>query len=223
MIETEIPRLNRSATGNIDRRVRLLDWLWPAVDIAELIELAIERENILLGPRPHDEFVSFRILCPGQSWNLAVGEVRVHGRADRKSCDETTTGDAVEHGELFGNADRWVVQRDRVADDADRRFARAAGQRGSDDVGAWHQAVAVLVVLVAADAIEAHGFGKLELVEIGVVHPVGFFWVEQGAWNVDPDRTVFLLEVVAQVRPRHQIEPDELHVRAPRVARLATA
>ena len=211
VVEAEVPRLDRSAAGDVDRRVRLLDRLRPAVDVAQLVVLAVEGERLVRRPRPHDQVVGLVVLVAGQGRDLAVAEVGVHRRADREPGDESTAADAVEHGELLGDADRRVVQRDRVADDADRRVARATGQPGGDEVRAGHDAVAVLVVLVDADAVEADLVGVLELVHVLVVHGVRPCRVEQRAGDVDPHRAVGLPEVGGQVRPRHEVEPGELH------------
>src|SRR5262249_19034396 len=47
-----LPRLDRAAAGDPDRRVRVLDRPRPDVDVALLIEAAVEREGVALGPRP---------------------------------------------------------------------------------------------------------------------------------------------------------------------------
>ena len=211
VVEAEVPRLDRAAARDVDRRVRLLDRLRPAVDVAQLVVLAVEGERLVGRPRPHDQVVGLGVLVAGQRRDLAVAEVGVHRRADREAGDEPAAADAVEHGELLGDADRRVVEGDRVADHADRRAAGAAGQPGGDEVRAGHDAVAVLVVLVDADAVEAELVGVLELVHVLVVDGVGPRRVEQRAGDVDPDRAVRLPEVVGQVRPRHQVEPRELH------------
>ncbi|MFP6628774.1 MAG: hypothetical protein VCC67_07015, partial [Myxococcota bacterium] len=66
-----------------------------------------------------------------------------------------------------------------------------------------HDPVAVLVVLVDSDPVEAEGVRVLELVHILVVDPVADFRVEEGLRDIDPDGTVLLAKVVRQVRPGH--------------------
>ena len=92
----------------------------------------------------------------------------------------------VEHGELFGHPNRRVVERDRVADHTDRGVAGAAGQARGDDVRRRHDAVAVLVMFVDADAVEAHLVGELELVHVLVVETVGPLRVEELASRCRP-------------------------------------
>src|SRR5437762_421233 len=79
------------------------------------------------------------------------------------------------------------------------------------------------MVLVDADAVKAKLLGVLELVHVFVVHGVGLDRVEQAAVDVDPDGVVRLPEVVGQVRPRHQVEPGELHGLPPSSTALADA
>ncbi len=210
-VGAEVPGLDRAAAGNVDRRVRLLDGLRPAVHVAELRVLAVEGEGLVLLPRPHDELVRLVVLVAGERRDLPVAEVRVHRRADREAGDEPPAGDHVQHGELLRHADGRVVERDRVADDADGRPRRPARQPGGDDVRRRHEPVAVLVVLVHADAVEAERVGVFELVHVLVVHEVPLTRVVELARNVDPHRAVLLPEVVGQIRPGHQVEPRESH------------
>ena len=142
---------------------------------------------------------------------LAVGVAGVHRRADREAGDQPPAGDAVDHGELFGDARRRVVERQRVAHDADRGVGGAARQRRGDQVGRRHQAVAVGVVLVHADRVEAAVGGVFELVHEVVVHVVRAPRVEQRGVDVHPDRGVLVAEVLRQLGVGHQVEPHEFH------------
>jgi hypothetical protein len=67
------------------------------------------------------------------------------------------------------------------------------------------------VVLVDPDTIEPDRLGEFELVEIGVVKLVAARRVIKRARDVDPDRAVFLAEILGQIGPWHQVEPDEAH------------
>src|SRR5215472_6730247 len=69
------------------------------------------------------------------------------------------------------------------------------------------------IMLVAADPVEAERLRVLELVEILVVDVVALARIVERVRNVDPHRAVLGAEVVRQVRPRHQVEPGELHGR----------
>ena len=95
------------------------------------------------------------------------------------------------------------------------RAARAPRQRRGHDVGRGHQPVGRLVVLVDRDAVEAELLGVLELVEVAVVELVAELGVEVLVGEVQRRRGVALVEVVGQVRVRHEVEEDELHARAP--------
>src|SRR5215472_14451045 len=157
------------------------------------------------------------------TWVHAVGIGRVHRCADRETSDEPATRDAIDHGELFGHARGRVVERQAVAEDADGRVGRAPRQRGGHEIGRWHQAVAIRVMLVAADGIEAALGGVFELVEELVVHAVCPFGIEQRGMNIDPHRRVLLAKIVGQLLIGHQMEPQEFHGEAPPVQAAGTA
>ena len=122
VLEAEVPRLDRAAAGDVDRRVRLLDRLGPAVHVAQLGVLAVEGEHVRVGPRLHDQVVGLVVLLAGQRGDLPVGEVGVHRGAHREARHQPAAAQAVEHGELLGHPVRRVVQGDRIADHADRRL-----------------------------------------------------------------------------------------------------
>ena len=52
-----LPGLDRAAAGNPDRRMRLLHRARPDVDVALLVEAAVEGEGVLLGPGAHHQVV----------------------------------------------------------------------------------------------------------------------------------------------------------------------
>src|SRR5690606_32608886 len=61
-LRTPTPRLDRAATRNPDRRMRIvLDRTWPDIDVALLVEAAVEGECFLLLPSLHDEVMGFEI------------------------------------------------------------------------------------------------------------------------------------------------------------------
>ena len=126
----------------------------------------------------------------------------------------------VDHGEFFRHAGRRIVQRQRVAHHADRRVRGAPRQRRGNQVGRRHQPVAVGVVLVDADRVEAALRGVFKLVHEVVVHQVGALRIEQRGMDVHPHRRVGVPEIVRQFRVGHQVEPHQLH--RPRL-RLACA
>ena len=211
VVGAEVPRFQRSAARNPDRRVRLLDGPRPHVDVAQLGVFAVEGERFGLGPRPHDEVVRLGVFVAQRGRGLAVAEVGVHGRADRETGDQPSAAHDVEHGEFFGHAHRRVVERDAVAHHADRGARGAPDHGRGHQVGRGHQAVAVLVVFVHADGVEAHPVREFQFVEIVVVQPMAFFRLEQRTRNIDPDARVGFLEIVRQVAVRHEMEPVEFH------------
>ena len=195
--------------------MRLLDRPRPDVDVALLVEAAVEGERLLLGPGAQHEVVGLVVAVAQLARVGAVGIGRVHRRADREAGDQAPARDAVDHGELFGHPRRRIVEREAVAEHADRRVGGAARQRRGDQVRRRHQAVAVGVVLVAADGVEAALGRVLELVEELVVHVMRALGVEQRGVDVDPDGGVLVLEVVGQLLVGHQVEPEEFHRRLP--------
>ena len=55
VLGAEVPRLHRAATGDPHRRVRLLPRARHGVDVALLVEPAVERERLGRLPRLHDQ------------------------------------------------------------------------------------------------------------------------------------------------------------------------
>ena len=206
------PRLDRAGAGDPDRGMRLLDRPRPDVDVALLVEAAVEGERLFLGPGAQHEVVGLVVAVAQLARVGAVGISRVHRRADREAGDEPAARDAVDHGELFGYPRRRIVEREAVAEHADRRVRGAPRQRRGDQVWRRHQAVAVGMMLVAADRVEAALGRMLELVEELVVHVMRALGVEQRGVDVDPDGRVLLLEIVGQLLVGHQVKPQEFHV-----------
>src|SRR5262249_48894533 len=62
---------------------------------------------------------------------------------------------------------------------------------------------------------------EFELVEIVVVDLVPAHRVVQRTGDVDPDRPIFLAEILRQVGPGHQVEPNEAHPTLPVQDRVA--
>ena len=121
-----------------------------------------------------------------RSWAVAV--VGVHRGADGKARHQPAAADAVQHGELLGDPHRRIIEGDGVAQDDDGRVRGAPRQARGDDVGRRHDAVAVLVVLINADAVEADGPGIFAQVRIGVVDLVAPGRIEQALIDIHPHR-----------------------------------
>jgi hypothetical protein len=191
--------------------MRLLERPRPDVHVAQLGVLAIEREDLRPAPGLHDQVVRLVVLLAQGGRRHAVAEVGVHGGAHREARDEPAAGQAVQHGELLGDARRRVVESDAIAEDDDAAVLRPAGEGGRHQVRRGHQAVGVLVVLVHADAVEAHLGGELQLVQVLVVDLVSLRRVVQVARHVHPDAAVLLAEVLRKEPVGHEVEEMDLH------------
>src|ERR1700693_4026760 len=111
----ELPGLYRAAAGKPYRWMRLLQWLRPWIDIAQLGEAAVECERS--GPRPCllDQIMRFVVTRADlRRWN-SIASGRIHRRADRKTSYQATTAQAIEQGKLLRDANRRIVKWKRVA------------------------------------------------------------------------------------------------------------
>ena len=209
------PGLHRAAARHPDRRMRRLDRPRPDVHVALLVEPPVEGERVAIGPGAQDQVVRLVIALAQQRRVLAVGVTGVHRRADRKPGDQPPAGDAVDHCELFGHPRRRIVQRQRVAHHAERGVGRAPRQRGGDQIGRRHQAVAVGMMLVHAYRVEAAFGGVFQFIHEIVVHVMRAPRIEQRRMDVDPDRRMLVAEARRQLGIRHQMEPHQFHFRPP--------
>jgi hypothetical protein len=191
--------------------MRLLNRFGPQVYVAQLGVLAVEGEDLLLGPRLHDQLVRFVVFLAQRGGDFAVAEVGVHRGADREARAQTPTRHHIEHREFLGDANRGIIQRDGIAQHDDIGVAGAAGKRGRHEVGRRHHPVGILMMLVDAEAVVAHLIGEFELVEVIVVKLVADFGVVEVLRNVDPYAAVLVLEILGQVPIRHQMEPGKFH------------
>src|SRR5262249_43002953 len=89
-----LPGLDRAPAGNPHRRVRGLDRAWPNVDVALLIEPAVEREGVSLRPGAHHEVVGLVVALAPHARGLTVGEAGVHRRPDRGPGDPPSARNA---------------------------------------------------------------------------------------------------------------------------------
>ena len=109
-----VPGFNRATARNPDRWMRLLHRLGPAVDVAQLRELTVEREHVVALPSLQDQLNALVVLIAQCGRHLAVGIIGVHTGAHRKAGDQAATGDAVEHCKFFSDAQRRVVKCHRI-------------------------------------------------------------------------------------------------------------
>src|SRR5262245_64040405 len=115
--------------------MRFLDRLRPDVDITKLGVFAVPREGLTLAPGLDYQIMSFPVFLPNSRGVLSIAVVYIHRCADRKTGDQSTSGNDVEHGEFLSDARRRIVERDRITEDEDHGFGRPSRQSGSHQVG----------------------------------------------------------------------------------------
>ena len=159
--------------------MRLLHRQRPRVDDSVLVVAALPAEGSGTGPGRDDQVVGlFKALA-------VVGRVDAGGEllgaaAADEAGDEAAAGDHVDHGQLFGQADRVVGQRQRVAEQDDLDPLGRASEDRSPDVALGLHAEGRVVVLVEHDPVDADFFGQLVLGQPVVVELRTGDWVEVG-------------------------------------------
>ena len=88
VLRAEVPRLHRSATGDPDRRVRLLQRPRQHVHVTHLGEPSVEGERLGGGPCPKHELDALEVLLAQGAGIDAVGVGGVHRRADGEPADQ---------------------------------------------------------------------------------------------------------------------------------------
>ena len=164
--------------------------------------LRVPQKRPRLRPRLENQFQGLAEFLAGGCRIDAVSEV-LGTAADDHARDQPAVAEHVEHGEFFGDAQRWIVKRQGVADDRDFAAARALRQRRGDEIGRGHQTVSVLVVFVDADAIETQFVGVGEGVDVFAVEIVALHRIVEGIGQPDPGGVVLLIEVGRQIGPGH--------------------
>ena len=210
----EVEGADAARAGHPDRRVRLLHRPWPEVDLAELEVLPVPREDFLRLPRLQHELEGLAIPLAVLHRGDAVGEVDVHRAAERQPRDEPPTADAVEHAVLLGYPDRRRGGRQGHAhlDDGHVEAVGLLGQHAAHQVGARHEPVGVLVMLVGAYPVEPRPGRVQQLVERPVVvlaHTPGVGQLPPGRGH--PDARVAPLEIGGQLAVGHQVERADFH------------
>src|SRR5581483_4464381 len=109
-----------------------------------------EGEWARLGPGLYDQVVRLLVALVREE-RINAGGVIFVADAAHEAGDDAAARQIVEHGELFGDVDRVVHQRQRAADDGDLGLAGPSDQIGGDQVRRRHHAVGGLVVLVDSD------------------------------------------------------------------------
>ena len=134
VLRAEVPGLDRPAAWDPDRRVGLLHRSRDRVHGAHLVEASVEGEGLGLGPGAFDQVDRLGVLRAERSGVGAVRVRRVHRGADREAGDDAPTRHEVEHGHLLRDPNRWVVERDRVAEQRDRRSRCARSDDRAEQV-----------------------------------------------------------------------------------------
>jgi len=91
--------------------------------------------------------------------------------AAHEARHQPALGDHVDHRELFGQPDRILRQRQRIAQHDDLGLLGHAGQDRSEDVGLGLHAERRVVMLVQHDAVDADLLGQHVLLDVVVVEP----------------------------------------------------
>ena len=79
----------------------------------------------------------------------------LHAGAAYKTRDNATSADNVEHGNLFGDTQRVIVQRQSIAHYADFRTLHALGEYGGHEIRRRHGTIGILMMLVDNDTVPA--------------------------------------------------------------------
>jgi hypothetical protein len=92
--------------------------------------------------------------------------------APRDAADQAAAGETVEHGQLFGEAQR-VMDRQQVPVDEDLHAGEPLRRRGGHDVRRRHEAVGRRVMLVEPDPVEPELLHQRPRVQVLAVGPHG--------------------------------------------------
>ena len=212
VVGRELPRLNRSAAREPNRRMRLLQRLRPRVDVAQLVESSVERERP--GPRPRllDQIMRLVISRPHLGRRNSVTAGGIHRRSHRETCHQSSAAQAIQQRKFLGYADRRIVERQRVAEYHQRGIGFAPGKHSRDHVRRNRKAVAVLMMLVQAEAVETEIIRHLEFVEI----PMQILrdlrrMTKLVVGRRHPDAFVTIAKVIRQVAISLHVKPNRFH------------
>ena len=144
--------------GHPDARIGLLQRHRPGVHHAVLVVPALEAEGAGLGPGADDQVVRLLEALAVVGRVDAGGELLLAAAA-HEAGDQAALGNHVDHGQLFGEPDRVLRQRQRVAEHDDLHLLGHARQDRREDVGLGLHAERRIVVLVQHDAVYADFLG----------------------------------------------------------------
>ncbi len=149
----------------------------PGVHHAVVIVVALPAEGPALRPRLDDQVVGFLEALAVEGRVDAGGELLLAAAA-HEARDQPAPRDHVDHGQLLGEPERVVGERQRVAEQDDLHPLRDGGQDRREDVGLGLHAERGVVVLVEHDAVEAHALGQAVVLDVLVVEAAARHGVE---------------------------------------------
>src|SRR5208283_4124713 len=196
--------------------MRLLQRLRPRVDVAQLVESSVERERPRPRPRLRNQIVRLVISRPHLGRRNSVAAGRIHRRAHREAGDQSSAAQAIEQREFLGDANRWIVKRQRVAEDHQRSIGFTPREDGRDHVRRNRKAVTILMMLVQAEAVEAEIVSHLQFVEIPM-QVLGDLWrvAKLVVGRRHPDALVAIAKIIRQVAISLHVKPNCFHTPAP--------
>ena len=132
--------------------------------------VAFEAERACLRPCPGNQLVCFLEALPVERGIDAGGELLLAAAA-HEARHQPALGDHVDHRQFFGETNRVLRQRQRIAQHDDLHLLGHAGQEGGEDVGLGLHAERRVVVLIQHDAVDADLLGQHVLLDVVVVEP----------------------------------------------------
>ena len=194
--------------------MRLLERPGPGVYIIKVVVLPFECERSRLGPGAQNQvmrlvkpFVRFRRICPR---GVVFGADTSH-----EACNQTPTGDVIEHGVFFRYRQRIIQKGQGATEDRQLRPFGPPRKRARGNAGGGHQAVGILVVFVDANPVETEVVGVLEFVKVAVVERVPFGRIVVAIGQSDPGGVVFFRVIQIEIGVRHQMDAEKLHCGTP--------
>ena len=131
--------------------------------------LAVPAERSRVGPGFDDQIGGLPKALAGIGRVDVVGIV-LRAAADHKAGVKPAPKHVVQHGELFGDLERHLVQGQAVAQHHHSGGLDPLGQGGGNQIGRGHDAVGILVVFVDDHPVKADVVGIGQLVDVLVVH-----------------------------------------------------
>ena len=143
----------------------------PQVDQPSTREAAFEVERLVVA-RPCPDCEVDALPEPlDRLRRIGIGREDFVGHAAHEADVEPSAGDAIDHGHLFGDAQRIAAVRHRIAENADAALSGLARQDGRGqrrgDVEARRGLVMLVDHMMEAEIIGDHVFVEISVVEVG--------------------------------------------------------